>query len=150
MPANCSFCVQQTESHLLAVSSKVPMARICDKCLFKEMEKLLGRDENLGSALDRLERENRAIWTHLTASVEARVQILNSSALALDAELGGLRDMKKQLHEALQQHQNTGGQLREGGAAPASSGKDLRASAVKRLVDERMSPAGRTSETATN
>lgn len=146
MPANCSFCVQQTESHLLAVSSKVPMARICDKCLFKELERLFSREENLGSALDRLEREHRAVWAHLTAAVEARVQILNSSALALDAELGGLRDMKKQLHEALQTH-GPGGPATPAAGKDASN-KDLRASAVKRLVDERMTPATR--EAASN
>jgi hypothetical protein len=126
---SCSFCGQETEAHLLSISAKMPLARICDKCLFRETEKLFSVDANLPGALDRLDKEHRVIWARVTGALEARVQLLNTHAVALDSELGGLRDMKRKLQDALQQK------------------PDLRTSAVKRLVDERMNPgSGRAPE----
>ena len=144
MALTCSFCTQETDSNLLAISSKVPMARICDKCLFRETEKVLANEQNLLTALDRIEKELRAVRGHITSAVESRIQVLNSSALALDSELGGLRDMKRQLQDALSQHGISSPDM-DTSATPSSRptiGKhDLRAAAVKRLVDERMTPA---------
>lgn len=138
----CSFCVQETDANLLAISSKMPAARICDKCLFRELEKLFSQDRNLAVALDRLGKEHREVWTHVTAAVEARVQALNTSSLALDSELGGLRETKRQLQDTLQQHVGGAalGTSRETSSGGGSQKPDIRTSAVKRLVDERMNP----------
>lgn len=151
MTPTCSFCTQETDANLLAVSSKVPMARICDKCLFRETEKVLAHEMNLTTALDRLEKELRAVRSHITAACEARIQVLNSSALALDSELGGLRDMKRQLQDALSQHGVSvaaDDRTETSSARPLGGKHDLRAAAVKRLVDERMTPAATRNEAA--
>lgn len=151
MTPTCSFCTQETDANLLAVSSKVPMARICDKCLFRETEKLLAHEQNLTTALDRIEKELRNVRAHITSAVESRIQVLNSSALALDSELGGLRDMKRQLQDSLAQHGIAMAETPEPASARPSltGGKhDLRAAAVKRLVDERMTPASGRPEAA--
>ncbi len=140
MTATCSFCVQETEGNLLAVSSKMPAARICDKCLFKEMAKLFTQELNLGTAIERLEKEHRALLAQITSAVEARVQALNTSALALDSELVGLRDMKRQLQETLKQAGVAGTAAESTSGAPHEKKPDLRVTAVKRLVDERMNP----------
>jgi hypothetical protein len=140
MTAICSFCAQETDANLLAVSSKTLGARICDKCLFRELEKLFSQEANLPSALDRLGKEQRTVLTHVTAAVETRVQTINSSTLALDSELAALRDMKRQLQDTL--HQHGAGVGANGEALPhgTSQRSDIRTSAVKRLVEERMNP----------
>ena len=140
MGMSCSFCLQDADPNFLSVSSKVPTARICDKCLFRELEKLFSEEANLTVALDRLAKEHRATVASVTAAVEARVQVLNTSAVALDAELSGLREMKRQLQDALRTEGGKGGAETHTGSSSSSSKADLRASAVKRLVDERMNP----------
>jgi prophage DNA circulation protein len=124
---------------MLATSTKMPAVRICDKCLFKETEKLFSQDANLGTAIERLDKEQRNMRAAITGAIEARVQLLNSTALALDSQLGGLREQKKQLQETLAQVTGHNGETVA--STGTSSHKDLRASAVKRLVDERMTPA---------